>query len=139
MSDRKRKYKKKSKKLYLIFNMTVGTPPPPPILPPLLRVAGSGGGGREGGDRTFQKLKFFLERGITLKKGQGCKEKVKFPFFFYLGFLSRTFTNHRTAGEEGGHFFNSSLLLPPASQSSPLYIASSRTRTGNLWFPSTSR
>ena len=23
-------------------------------------------------------------------------------FFFYLGFLSRTFTNHRTAGEGGG-------------------------------------
>ena len=25
-------------------------------------------------------------------------------FFFYLGFLSQTFTNHRTAGEGGGHF-----------------------------------
>ena len=37
-------------------------------------------------------------------------------FFFYLGFLSRTFTNHRTAGEGRGHFFNSSLPLPPASQ-----------------------
>ena len=36
--------------------------------------------------------------------------------FFYLGFLSRTFTNHRTTGEGGGHFFNSSLPLPPASQ-----------------------
>ena len=31
-------------------------------------------------------------------------------------FLSRTFTNHRTAGEWGEHFFNSSLPLPPASQ-----------------------
>ena len=39
-----------------------------------------------------------------------------FVFFFYLGFLSRPFTNHRTAGEGGGHFFNSSLPLPPASQ-----------------------
>ena len=29
-------------------------------------------------------------------------------FFFYLGFLSRIFMNHRTAGEGGGHFFNSS-------------------------------
>ena len=37
-------------------------------------------------------------------------------FFFYLGFLSRTFTNHWTAGEGRGHFFNSSLPLPPASQ-----------------------
>ena len=35
---------------------------------------------------------------------------------FYLGFVSGTFTNHRTAGEEGGHSFNSSLPLPPASQ-----------------------
>ena len=30
-------------------------------------------------------------------------------FFFYLGFPSRTLTNHRTAGEGGGHFFNSLL------------------------------
>ena len=37
-------------------------------------------------------------------------------FFFYLGFLSRTFTHRRTAGEEAGHFFNSSPPLPPASQ-----------------------
>ena len=26
---------------------------------------------------------------------------------FYVGFPSRTFTNHRTAVEGGGHFFNS--------------------------------
>ena len=37
-------------------------------------------------------------------------------FFLYLGFLSRPFANHRTAGERGGHFFNSSLPLPPDSQ-----------------------
>ena len=37
-------------------------------------------------------------------------------FFFYLGFLSQTFTNHRTAGEGRGHFFNSSVPLPTASQ-----------------------
>ena len=37
-------------------------------------------------------------------------------FFFCLGFLSRTFTIHGTAGEEGGYLFNSSLPLPPASQ-----------------------
>ena len=36
--------------------------------------------------------------------------------FFYLGFLSRTFTIHETAGEGGGYLFNSSLPLPPASQ-----------------------
>ena len=34
----------------------------------------------------------------------------------YLGFLSQPFMNHRTAGEGGGHFCNSSLPLPPASQ-----------------------
>ena len=37
-------------------------------------------------------------------------------FFFYLGFLSRTFTIHGTAGEGGGYLFNSSLPPPPASQ-----------------------
>ena len=49
-------------------------------------------------------------------------------FFFFLGFLSRTFTFHRTTGKGEGCLFNSSVLLPPAS----------RTRTGNLWFPSAS-
>ena len=40
-----------------------------------------------------------------------------FIFFFSIWvFLSRTLTNHRTAGESGGHFFKSSLSLPPASQ-----------------------
>ena len=34
-------------------------------------------------------------------------------FFLYLGFLLRTFTNHRTAEEGGGYFFNSSLQLHP--------------------------
>ena len=32
-----------------------------------------------------------------------------------VGFFSQQFTNQRTAGEGGGHFFNSSLLLPTAS------------------------
>ena len=40
----------------------------------------------------------------------------KLLFFFYLDFLSQTFPNQRTAGEGRGHFFNSSLTLPPASQ-----------------------
>ena len=39
-----------------------------------------------------------------------------FCFFFYLGFLSQPITNHRPAGEGGRHFFNSSLALPPVSQ-----------------------
>ena len=41
---------------------------------------------------------------------------VFFLFFLYLDFLSQPFTNHRTVGEGGGHFFNCSLPLPPASQ-----------------------
>ena len=40
----------------------------------------------------------------------GCPCHIFF-FFFYLGFLSQPFTNHRTAREERGHFFNSSLPL----------------------------
>ena len=43
-------------------------------------------------------------------------ESHKRVFFIYLGFLSRTFTNHRTAGEGEGHFFNFLLPLPPTSQ-----------------------
>ena len=41
---------------------------------------------------------------------------VIFFFFFHVGFLSRTFTNHRDAGEGGRYFINSSLPLPSASQ-----------------------
>ena len=42
--------------------------------------------------------------------------KYDLIFLFYLSFLSQTFTIHRTAGEGRGHLFNSSLPLPPASQ-----------------------
>ena len=44
------------------------------------------------------------------------QKPVQGSFFFYLVFLSRKLTNHRTAGEGRGHFLNSSLPLPPASQ-----------------------
>ena len=37
-------------------------------------------------------------------------------FFFYLGFVSQTFTNHMTAREWGRHSINSSVPLPPVSQ-----------------------
>ena len=37
-------------------------------------------------------------------------------FFVYLCLVSQTFTNHRTAGEMGGHFLNSALPLPSTSQ-----------------------
>ena len=45
-------------------------------------------------------------------------------FFFYVGNLWRAFTNHRTAGEGGGHFINFSLPLTSASQI--LYISRAR-------------
>ena len=64
-------------------------------------------------------------------------------FFFCLRFLSRPFTNHRTAGEGGGHFFNSSLHFHQLHRhldisraitagSLPLHIGSIRTRIGNF-------
>ena len=43
-------------------------------------------------------------------------QSMEISFISYLGFLLQPFTNYRTAGEGGGHFFNSSLPLPPASQ-----------------------
>ena len=57
-------------------------------------------------------------------------------FLLCLGYLSRTFTIHRLAGEVGDycHIFSWAI----AAGSSSLHIASSRTRTGNLWFSLTS-
>ena len=43
-------------------------------------------------------------------------QSMEISFFFYLHFLLQPFTNQRTAGEGRGHLFNSSLPLPPASQ-----------------------
>ena len=71
-------------------------------------------------------------------------------FLFYLGFLSRPFTNQRTAGKGEGfsltphyHFHPSYRHLDISrvitAESLPLCIGSSRTRTGSLWFPSASR
>ena len=53
---------------------------------------------------------------ISALRSKNLLDKYDFFFFSYLGFLSRTFTIHRTAGEGGGYLFNSSLPLPPASQ-----------------------
>ena len=39
-----------------------------------------------------------------------------YVFFFHLGFLSRTFTIHRTAGEGESSFCKSSLPFPPVSR-----------------------
>ena len=67
----------------------------------------------------FSGVTHFFTGSIVKKTGVHiCKNRFRHrgKFFFYLGFLSRTFTNHRTAGKGGGHFFNSSLSSPPASQ-----------------------
>ena len=58
----------------------------------------------------------YVDLECLLKKRNIVKIILKFFFFSYLGFLLRTFTNHRTAEEGGGHFFNSSLPVPLASQ-----------------------
>ena len=80
-----------------------------------------------------------------------AKADIKvFLFFFYLGFLSQTFTIHETAGEGEGiyltplyhfHLLHRHLDISRAitAESSPLHIVGSRTRTGNLWFPSATR
>ena len=59
----------------------------------------------------------FINIGSALKVSMsGCFFLFVCLFVFYLGFLSQPFTKHRTAGEGGRHFFNSSLQLPSASQ-----------------------
>ena len=74
---------------------------------------------------------------------------LNFICFFYLDFLSRRFTIHRTAGEGGiylaplYHFHplhrHLDISRKITAESSHLHIASGRTRTVVLWFPSTSR
>ena len=58
----------------------------------------------------------FLRRSFLVRCKLSWCFSFFFVFFFYLGFLSRTFTIHGIAGEGGGYQFNSSLPLPPASQ-----------------------
>ena len=68
-------------------------------------------------------------------------------FFFYLDFFSQPFTNHGTVGEGEGisltpyyHFHplhrHLDIRRAITAESSPLHIGSSRSRTGDLWFPS---
>ena len=63
---------------------------------------------------TKNPLCFFLENG---QNDSSTKNLNKLYFLlFYLGFLSRTFTIHKTPGEGEGYLFNFSLPLAPASQ-----------------------
>ena len=61
----------------------------------------------------------------------------KCSFFFYRGFLSRPFTNHRNARERGGHFLTLRYNFDPlhrhlyiswaiTAEGSPLHIDSNR-------------
>ena len=77
-------------------------------------------------------------------------KKPNFFFFFYhLGFLSRTFTNQGQQGKGEGISLTPDYHFHPlhrhlgisraiSAEISPLHIANSRTRTGNLWFSSES-
>ena len=77
----------------------------------------------------------FLERFIKCLKSIS-DELLNETIFFLYGFFSQTFSNHKTAGEGGGHFNNGTIT----SESLPLHIAYSRTtRIANRWFPSASR
>ena len=60
-----------------------------------------------------RKIYFYPMKFILRKLWRKTREVV---FSFYLGFLSRAFTIHRTAREGGGYFFKYSLPLPPVSQ-----------------------
>ena len=76
-----------------------------------------------------------METRVTLKYSVSyCSFAEVFSFFFYLSFLSRTFTNHSTAGEGGGgtpltphyHFHRPHRHLGTSqritAESSPLHI-----------------
>ena len=94
---------------------------------------------------------FLTETIVFLSSVFICSHQIFDSLLFYhLGFLSQVFTNHRTAGEGGGHFFTShyhfhafhthlDISWTIIAEWSPLHIGSSRTRTKNFWFPSSCR
>ena len=78
------------------------------------------------------------------------KSEFAFFIFFYLGFFHEysQFTGHLGKGEGISLYLfylfrllhrHLDISLVTASKNSPLRIAGSQTRTGNLWFPSSSR
>ena len=75
--------------------------------------------------------------------------KQNYLSFFLIGFSFTNIMIHRTAGKgwvtlytfHHFHLLHKHLDISQvvAAKSTPLHIAGSRTRTGNLWFPSVSR
>ena len=70
--------------------------------------------------------------------------------FFFLNFLSQSFTNHWTAGKEEGNSVTPHYHFHPlhrhlnisrtiTAERSPLHIGSSWTQTRSLWSPSASQ
>ena len=93
------------------------------------------------------KIKLFITLWwVKFKTNQVFIWQKNIPFtFFCFFFFSQPFTNHKTAGEEGEYFFRFHLLDRHSDisqrfsvESSPLRIASSQTRSENLWFLSAS-
>ena len=54
-----------------------------------------------------------LERNLNISFSMSLQNIY---IYIYIYIYLFTLTNHRTAGEGGGHFFKSALPLPPASQ-----------------------
>ena len=55
-------------------------------------------------------------KAVPFKTNFNLNFKFLFVFFSYLGSLSQLLANHKTVDERGEHFFNTSLPLPPVSQ-----------------------
>ena len=80
---------------------------------------------------TYSRFVFIILRGFPSKlfysKFGNCSifsklDQIIHFFFFYHGFLSRTLTIHRTAGEGRGTIFYSNLPLPSAHEHSDIYL-----------------
>ena len=63
----------------------------------------------------FSEKRIFIDGGVYMRISGRVGSRNASSVIF-KGFFSRTLTNHMTAEEGGGHFFNSSLPIPPASQ-----------------------
>ena len=95
---------------------------------------------------------FFLLSFTTLHRGKYSNLTLfSYPIFFFFFLSGFSFTNiHESQdcrGRGRGIFYyhfhplhrHLDISRAITAESSPLHIASSRTRTGNFWFPSASR